>query len=446
MRKRANLSLILLAFLFAAAAVLLYFGHDAWWSNLLLYTAEAGLVGALADWFAVTVLFRHPFGMKWVPHTAIIPRKREKLIEGVAAMVEKQLLSKNAIMDKLMGYSIVEALIGWIERERTGAPSSLSDRIWSLLISWLRGADMTAWADKLDEHGRSILREANLSRYAGKGLRWLLSNSDFQKWLGYLIDYAAKRASAEETRQAIRAMMGKEKDKFVSEGGSFTRWLKQKLVDFAEAADAINLDEAADTMYRDLQSFMAELQNPEHELRVMIEARVLTLADQLEASEEIGATIESWKRDMLDELSLQPSIHAMLESAKSMLLAGNELKYVAIEERTLHVEDVKGWLSGLIAAYWEAFKSDEETKSQLDHYAKAFIRGLLEREHALIGKIARKTLEGFTEERLVSFVEDKVGTDLQRIRVNGAFIGAGVGALLYLFLHGVYAPLLELFV
>lgn len=444
MKRRANASLIALALLFAAAAVLLYYDSEAWWSNLLLYTAEAGLVGALADLFAVTVLFRHPFGLKMVPHTAIIPRKRDKLIEGVASMVEKQLLSKNAIMDKLMGYSIVDGIIGWIERERT--QDALADRLWALLMSWLRGADLDALSAKLDTHGRSMLRGVNLSRHAGKGLRWLLENSDFQKWLGYLVDYAAKRASAPETKQTIRSMMTKEKDKFVNEGGSFARWFKQKLVDFAEAADAINLDEAADTMYRDLQGFMTELQNPEHELRVMIESKILELAGQLEASDEIGTTIEAWKQEMLDELSLQPSIHALLGSVKNMLLAGDELKYVALPERALGVEDVKRWASELIASYWEAFKADEETKSELDSYLKAFIKGLLEREHALIGKIARKTLDGFTEERLVSFVEDKVDPDLQRIRINGAFIGAGVGALLYLFLHGVYAPLLEWFV
>ncbi|MEK3882769.1 DUF445 domain-containing protein [Paenibacillus sp. PL2-23] len=444
MRRRANASLIALGLLFVVAATLLYIDSDVWWTHLLLYTAEAGLVGALADLFAVTVLFRHPFGQKWVPHTAIIPRNRDKLIEGVAAMVEKQLLSKNAIMDKLMGYSLVDGIISWMDRDRK--EPALADRLWTLLMTWLRGVDLPALADKLDQHGRSLLRGVELSRHAGRGLRWLLSNSDFQKWLGALIDYAAVKAAAPETKLAIRAMMAKEKDRFVNEGGSIARWFKQKLVDFAEASDAINLDEAAETMHRDLQSFMAELRHPEHELRVMLETKVLELAGQLEASEDIRATLEAWKSDMLEELSLQPSILALLDSVKDMLLDGEKLKYVALQERALGVEDVKRWASGLIASYWEAFKGDEGTKSELDAYLKAFIRGLLESEHALIGKIARKTLDGFTEERLVSFVEDKVDPDLQRIRINGAFIGAGVGALLYGFLHGVYAPLLELLV
>ncbi|RJX41329.1 DUF445 domain-containing protein [Paenibacillus pinisoli] len=442
MRRKANLSLLLLALLFIGAAALMYWYPGRWWSKLLLYSAEAGLVGALADLFAVTVLFRHPLGMRWVPHTAIIPRNRTKLVEGVAAMVEEQLLSKSMIKDKLMAYSIVDAIIGWVDRKGRGG-MGIAEKGWELLLSWVKGTDTVKLASKLDGYVRGKLRGMDLSRYGGRGLRWLLVNSDFQKWMGQVVDYAAKRVASEDTKGAIRAMLAKEKDNFVSEGGSFTKWLKRKLVDFAEAADALNLDDAANTLYNDLQSFMNDLKDPKHELRVLVEVRLMELAEKLETSEDMAATIEKWKLELLDELSLQPSIHALLDSMRGMLLAGSELKYLAAEERQLHVDDVKNWLSELIGAYWEAFKADEEIKAQLDGYLKQFINGIMEQEHALIGRIARKTLEGFTEERLVEFIESKVETDLQRIRLNGAFIGAGVGALIFVFLNGVYGPLLE---
>lgn len=444
MRRKANLSLLLLALLFICAAGMLYWYPGRWWSKMLLYSAEAGLVGALADLFAVTVLFRHPLGMRWVPHTAIIPRNRNKLVEGVAAMVEEQLLSKSMLKDKLMSYSIVDALVGWVDRKDANGVG-IAEKGWDLLLSWLRGTDTEKLASKLDSYVRKSLRGVDVSRYGGKGLRWLLVNSDFQKWMGQIVEYAAKRVASEDTKKAIRDMLTKEKDNFVSEGGSFTKWLKRKLVDFAEAADALNLDDAANTLYRDLQAFMNDLKDPKHELRVLVEVRLLDLAEKLETSDDMAAAIEKWKHELLDELSLQPSIHALLDSMKGMLLAGSELKYLAADERQLHVDDVKNWLLELIHAYWEAFKSDEETKAQLDRYLKQFINGIMEQEHALIGRIARKTLEGFTEDRLVEFIESKVETDLQRIRLNGAFIGAGVGALIFVFLHGVYAPLLDYF-
>lgn len=441
MRRKANVSLIVLSLLFIASAVLLYFSNGNWWFKLMLFTAEAGLVGALADLFAVTVLFRHPFGMRWVPHTAIIPRNRDKLVEGVAAMVEQQLLSKSMLYDKLMSYRLVDAVIAWIDSQNDSR--SFAERGWTLLLSWLRGANMETLASKLDGYARSALSGVNVSRYAGRGLKWLLANSDFQKWLGHLVDFAAKKASSEDTLAAIRQMVDKEKNRFVNDGGSIARWFKQKLLDFAEATDAINLDEAANTLFRDLQSFMKELQDPSHELRVLIEARVLELASNLETSEEVAATIEAWKQELLRELSFQPSIEALLDNVRSLILGGDSMKYVVVQERQADSRDVKSWVTGLLASYWESFKNDDEAKDQLDRYLKQFVTGILEQEHAIIGKIARRTLEGFTEERLVSFIESKVDTDLQRIRLNGAFIGSAVGALLFLFLYGIYEPLLE---
>ncbi|MFD0588208.1 DUF445 domain-containing protein [Paenibacillus sp. GCM10027627] len=441
MRKKANLSLILLAILFVAAAVCLYVYPGQWWSRLLLYTAEAGLVGALADWFAVTVLFRHPFGLKWFPHTAIIPRNRNKLVEGVAAMVEEQLLSKGLIKEKLMEFSIVDSVIEWLDGKQGERPAA--ERSWQLLLALLRKINPDGVSQKLDRHAREALLGVNLSPYAGKALRWVLENSDFQKWLGHLVDYAAERASSEETKLAIRAMLTKEKDKFVNEGGSITRWFKKKLVDFAEAADAINFDDAAATLNRDLQSFMVELRNPDHEIRQLIEKRIYELADILETSEDIAAAIEAWKRQLLEQVSFQPSIRALIESIRDMLISHKEMKYVVVDEAPLKSDDIKEWIVNMLDRFWNHFKSDEAAKGQLDGYLKGFIGGIIEQEHAIIGKIARKTLEGFTEERLVQFIESKVEPDLQRIRLNGAVIGAAVGALLFLFLQGVYAPILE---
>ncbi|GKU78206.1 DUF445 domain-containing protein [Paenibacillus sp. L3-i20] len=443
MKRKANLSLLLLAILFVVAAVALYFYPGKWWSHMLLYTAEAGLVGALADLFAVTVLFRHPFGQKWVPHTAIIPRNRDKLVEGVVQMVEEQLLGKGMLKEKLNEINIVEAIIGWVDK----APGDrmIASKAWELLVNWLRGMNIPKLSEQLDQHARAGLRELNLSPYTGKALRWLLNYGDLQKWLSFLIEYASQRASSEETKTAIRTMLAKEKDKFVNEGGSIARWFKQKIVELAESANAINIDEATETLFRDMQTFINDLRDPKHELRLLIEEKLHELADQLEKNDDLSAAIHKWKLELLEQMSLQPSIQALLGTIKDMLLPEGNLKYVVIEERSLQMDDIKDWVIGLINSFWESFKSDESTKTQLEGYLKMFIAQIIEQEHALIGKIVRKTLDGFTEERLVHFIESKVETDLQRIRVNGAFIGAAVGAILYLFLHGVYAPFLELF-
>ncbi|MDQ6418530.1 DUF445 domain-containing protein [Paenibacillus sp. LHD-117] len=443
MKQKANASLILLAVLFAGAATCLYLYPGEWWTRFLLYVAEAGLVGALADLFAVTVLFRHPFGWKWVPHTAIIPRNRDKLVEGVTYMVEEQLLNKELIRDKMKQFRLVEAFIAWADSRPDGR--RVSDLGWQLLHGLIRRLDTASASAKLDKHARKALQGVNLSAYAGKALKWILNNQNIQAWLGYIVDYAAKLTEGDSVKEAIRDMLAKEKDKFVNEGGSLARWFKQKLVDFAESADAINLDDAARTLHQDLKQFMEQLKRPDHELRVMLENQLHVLADRLSGSDDIAAAVDVWKLEVLEQISLQPTIGALLDTIKGLLEDGAEMKYIVTGDGALRQEDVKAWFVKLLASYWEWFKQDEETKLRLESYAQQFVRQVIETEHAVIGRIVRKTLGGFTEERLVRFIESKVDTDLQRIRLNGAFIGAAVGALLYGFLHGIYAPLLDLF-
>lgn len=442
MRRKADASLLLLALLFIGAAIGYYYNPASWWAKLLLYTAEAGLVGALADLFAVTVLFRHPFGWRWVPHTAIIPRNRDKLVDGVAYMVEEQLLNKDSIRNKMMQFRLVEAFIGWADSRPEG--KRLSDLGWQLASGFIGRMDAESAAVLLDGHARRALKGVPLSSYAGKALRWILDGGNVQAWLGYIVDYAAKLTAGDAVKDAIREMLAKEKDKFVNEGGSLARWFKQKIVDFAESADAINLDEAARTLHRDLAQFMEELKRPDHELRVLLETQLRALADRLADSDDLAASLEAWKHEVLEQISLQPTIQGLLVTVQQLLEDGAEMKYIDAGEGALRQEDVRAWFVKLLASYWEWFKEDEETKAKLEDYAQQFVRQVIETEHAVIGRIVRKTLGTFTEERLVRFIESKVDTDLQRIRLNGAFIGAAVGALIFGFLHGVYAPLLDM--
>lgn len=442
MRTKANASLVLLAVLFAAAVLCRYRFPGEWWTGLLLYAAEAGLVGALADLFAVTALFRHPFGWKWIPHTAIIPRNRDKLADGVVRMVEEQLLSKGLLMDKIRQYKLVEGAIRWADRQFGKREIGL--QAWKLAVSAVGRVKPDRLSAQLDRSFREALLKADMSAYAGKGLKWLLQRSDFHLWLDRLVDYAAERAKGEETKAAIRKLLEGEKEKFVNEGGTFARWFKAVVVDLAEASDALNLEEAAETLHRNLLTFIEEMKDPEHELRRLAQDKLFELAEQLESSQDAAAAFQAWKNELLEQLSLQPSIEAMLGKIKQLFVNGEELTGAAAGQGALGAEDVKRWTMALAAAWWKHFKSDRETLDMLEGYAQQFVARILEAEHAVIGRIVRNTLEGFTEERLVRFVESKVDTDLQRIRLNGAVIGAAVGAGLYLLLHGIYAPLLAM--
>ena len=441
MRKKANRSLFLLAFLFVCAAFCLYAFQGQWWTRMLLYTAEAGLVGALADLFAVTVLFRHPFGWRWIPHTAIIPKNRDKLIEGVANMVEQQLLSKDLLKERVKQISLVEIAIAWIDRRPGGM---LAEQGWKLISGLLAKLDIQGLSIKLDEQARKSLGRVNLSPYAGKALKWVMDKGNFQSWLGLMVEFAAARAANEQTKLVIREMLGKEKEKFVNQGSIFSKWLKKMAVEIAESTNSLNLDEAAEVLYEDLQTLINDLRNPEHELRVLLQDMMYQLADNLQHREDVTAAVNEWRDEMLEKISLLPSIEALLGNLRQLLIKEPGMQLAVQEKHSINQADIKRLINPIIASYWEWFKANEETKGWLEQYAQQFVHKMIDTEHAIIGIIVRRTLDSFTEQKLVQFIESKVETDLQRIRLNGAYIGAALGAAFYLLLYGVYEPLLSL--
>ncbi|KRE47012.1 DUF445 domain-containing protein [Paenibacillus sp. Soil522] len=441
MRKKANRSLILLAVLFVCAAFCLYAFQGQWWTRLLLYTAEAGLVGALADLFAVTVLFRHPFGWRWIPHTAIIPKNRDKLIEGVANMVEQQLLSKDLLKAKVKQISLVEIAIAWVDRRPGGM---LAEQGWKLVSGLLAKLDIQGLSIKLDEQARKSLGKVNLSPYAGKALKWVMDKGNFQSWLGLVVEFAAARAADEQTKLVIREMLGKEKEKFVNQGSVFSKWLKKMAVEIAESTNSLNLDDAAEVLYDDLQNLINDLRNPQHELRVLLQDMLYQLADNLQHREDVSAAVNEWRDEMVEKISLLPSIEALLGNLRQLLIKEPGMQLAVQEKHSVNQADIKQLINPIIASYWEWFKANEETKGWLEQYAQQFVHKMIETEHAIIGVIVRRTLDSFTEQKLVHFIESKVETDLQRIRLNGAYIGSALGAAFYLLLYGVYEPLLSL--
>jgi uncharacterized membrane-anchored protein YjiN (DUF445 family) len=442
MRKKANRSLILLAVLFVLAACCLYVFPDNWWTRMLLYTTEAGLVGALADLFAVTVLFRHPFGWRWIPHTAIIPRNRDKLIEGVANMVEQQLLSKDLLKDRVSQISLVEIAVAWVDRRSDGM---LAEQGWKLVSGLLVKLDLKGLSVLLDEKARKSLSSVNMSPYAGKALKWVMDQGNFQSWLNYVVEFAAVKAADEQTKLVIRELLGKEKEKFVNQGSVFSKWLKKMAVEIAESTNALNLDDAANVLYDDLQRLIDDLRNPQHELRVLLEDMVYQLSDHLQNREDVSAAVNEWRDEVIEKISFLPSIEALLGNVRQLLMKDQGMQLVVLEKHSVNQTDIKDLINQFIRSYWDWFKANEETKGWLEQYAQKFVHKMIDTEHAIIGVIVRKTLDSFTEQKLVYFIESKVETDLQRIRLNGAYIGSALGAAFYLLLYGIYEPILRLF-
>lgn len=438
MKTWANRLLLLVAAAFVGSALSVWLFPGQWWPHMLLYISEAGFVGALADLFAVTALFRHPFGWKWVPHTAIIPKSRDKLIDGVVAMVEHELLSKHMLKKKIGQYHLVEQAIRLVELK--AGDNGVAKTGWKLLSGLVSKLDLDDLAIRLDEQTRAGLQRVNLAPYAGKALQAAVSNGYVQATLDPLISQAATYVAQNERKlkRNIYDMLERRKQQAMSEGNRVTRWFTRKVVHLMEATDAMSLEDAADAFYDDLVQFLHELRDPHHELRMLIDEQLSELSVRLQHRSDIAEAIEAWKYDILERISLLPSIRSLFHHYYHELFADQD----GNDNRKIERRDIKNWILQLVDKYWQRLRDDQELKDWLERYVQEFACNIIESEHSLIGDIVRKTLNEFTESRLVHFIESKVETDLQRIRVNGTLLGACAGALLYAVLHGVYQPLL----
>ncbi|GIP16824.1 DUF445 domain-containing protein [Paenibacillus montaniterrae] len=430
MRKYANLSLLLLALLFVAALALYWYFDQPWWAKAMLFIAEAGMVGALADWFAVTALFRHPLGMRWIPHTAIVPRNRDKLIDGVVNLVEEQLLNKAMIEEQLQKVNFTALLIKLLEQKWNAKFSEQLLR--NLLPLLLKNVQADRAAQSIEQSLKQTAQQKRLAPYLSKGLAYLLEKGYDQQLLDYIINAAQKRVLHSDVKPAIKALLESEKDKMLDgDGGG---WLAKALFSFAQAADAVNFDDAADVLYRDLLLLLAQLKDHDHELRLLLQRQLYELVRLLEKEEVIDA-LEQWKQQLLQKLSISPTIQQLLQGLLEQL--GQDPA-----EKDADASILQKWLARFIHQYWQWLKEDEASQQLVEQKLKSFLHHLIEQEHVVIGKVVRSTLNTFSEERLVEFIESKVDIDLQRIRVNGALIGAVVGAILYALFYGIYEPLL----
>ncbi|MEQ8199921.1 MAG: DUF445 domain-containing protein [Syntrophomonadaceae bacterium] len=384
--------------------------------GLLFAACEAALVGALADWFAVVALFRHPLGLKFIPHTAIIPNNRGRIIEGIVKIVETDWLSLDFISAKVQAYPLIDGIAEALASDEVRrAFEETAQSISSNIIQNLKPADISEFfhvmlADNLD----SIKFSPSLVQSVEDVIKQLYSEDVIR----LMLDWAIASTRGEEFERSVKRLLTRAVADY-SNQGSFMRRLGKGL---GESLDIVNYDDAAMILSRRINHFLAELKAPENHLHIKIKNEIenLQLLDPEAASAMLGDTIRKF-------IGTEAGIKAtgeLFAAVKDQLLRDAERGMPLIS-----------YLTRIILQQITAIQQDEVRKAELDVWLKGKIMNLLERYHVVIGRMVREKLESLNDEGLVQSLEDKVGDDLQWIRINGTVIGALVGIVQYLVLH-----------
>ncbi len=383
---------------------------DASWLRILAAGFEAATVGALADWFAVTALFRHPLGLP-IPHTAIIPARRAKIIEGIVTMVQEDWLSPQVIGTRLARFAPSELIVDWL-----GSPAHV-ERLGAPVRDLLRGVAATLTEEEVvgfaDRTIQRQLRELPVDATTGRWLARVLASDSAQVAFTTLATSLANLAERPRTAAELHWWIDRSARTLRAGGKRFLPFvLRRKLV------QRKIVEAACDYAAAELRSAAHE---PEHPLRRLVLDAAGRFADRVAAEDaDAIAQAERLRGAVLESLAAGPLVRDTLARLRGQI--------------EVELDDPRSALSGLVDRQVRAgvleLLDDPERGAAFDRWVRTTADDLLRRHHDQIGLTVRESLEALETGALVAQIEERVGGDLQFIRLNGAVVGGLVGLAL----------------
>lgn len=414
-RRKANLVLAAVFGLFILAAVAKRQHPDTFWLKMAYAVAEAALVGGIADWFAVTALFRRPLGFPW--HTAIVPRNRAKIVAAVAHAVQNELLEREAIKKRLDQVALLELVVGWLEGEnrKEGIKAALGRHI----RSFLEEADPAELAQAGERILGAAVRRISLARYAGAAIRQAVESGQADRLLDWLLAGLKSAAAGASARAAICRYLERQR-----EAAAAQSWWRKLALSVAEAADALNLEEAGTALHGELLQLLEDLTDYGHPVRQAVRTRLAEAAAALETSPELAASIAEWQQGLGDRVDWKGTLTVVLEAVMA----------------DIDKEETARKIERQLEQLWLSLKTDAGLGAWVEQQLKAALGQFIDSEQEFAGLVVRDALGRLSDEDLSRFIEDKAGEDLAWIRINGSVVGGVVGLLLFGLLHFVYEP------
>jgi uncharacterized membrane-anchored protein YjiN (DUF445 family) len=426
-RNWANRILAGVCLLFGLSAIFKYYYVGNLWADLLFMVCEAAVIGSVADWFAVTALFRKPLGFPW--HTALIPRNRDRVIRSVVDMVEQDLLSVDAIKKRLADVCFMNLFVDWVENKR--GKVIVGSFTAKTALHFLETLDAGQLSMRAERFARAYLRDLLLLPRLRSLGDWAVQHGKVEQLFELMIDELVYVVEKPSTLEAIyRYLSGIKEEKTTGLAAKVVLWL-------GEHTDSVNVKEAARALQREMLATLEDLRDPGHPIHTWAVKRITESMRQMEQKSSLEEVLFAWAAQVMDQLSFHELINRILLSA---IVSLKQWIASAGTEEAQEYPPLMLWVFDQVQAYWDSFKEDPDIHFWVERYVKKSLFRLIETEHHLIGCIVQDALEEFDNEDLSTFIEDKAGDDLQWIRINGSIVGGFVGLLLFLFLRLVYDP------
>jgi uncharacterized membrane-anchored protein YjiN (DUF445 family) len=392
MRLIATLLLILMTVVFLATSLAMSV-----WPGLayLRAFAEAAMVGACADWFAVVALFRRPFGLP-IPHTGIVLRNQKRIGAALGRFVSNNFLNRSVLAKKLDKLEAAQWVAAWLCDQ--GNAHRIAHRAALMLPEILRSLPRDQLADWLARLARRGIEALPAAPLASKILSIVRAQGDTDALLNRAIDLA--EASLVSQQHYIREQVAQNSSRFVP------RWIDGML---------------ADKLVSGLQTTLTEMRAPDHPWRIGLQNALDTLIFNLANDPDMQARGETIKSELLANPVFLTQVDNLCRNVQEQIDA----------KLSNHVESISTGLEFALQALGKWLQEDKSIQSRLNRWVRRIALHTLAPRRSAIGAYIADVVSNWDSNTLVKRLELQVGSDLQYIRINGTLVGGLVGLILF---------------
>ncbi|MGO4708759.1 DUF445 domain-containing protein [Chryseobacterium sp. 2TAF14] len=390
---------VLMAIIFIITTILQK-SNNSHWIGYVRAFSEAAMVGALADWFAVTALFRHPLGLP-IPHTNLIENSKDKLGDNLGSFVVSNFLSPETIRPYIQKLKITGFVGEWLGKEKN--QEILIKNLSGIILDILNKLDDSEVSLFISKKVSEMTDNIKLNAILGNGIIYLLDKNDHQKIITNLSkqikDYII------ENDEMIQERVKKGSYSFIP-----------SFVD----------NKIADKIASGLSDFFREVEeNSDHEIRDLITKKIYEFSQDLKEDPKWNNEFKTIKNDLLKNDKLAEYSTDIWISIKKTL----------IEELQNDDSTLKNYLSKNLNEFSQNLKTDENLQNKIDHWVRVTAYKYILKNTHQAGNLISSTVGNWQGKELSEKLELEVGKDLQFIRVNGTLVGGLVGLIIYTISH-----------
>jgi len=375
--------------------------HPDWqpWLGYVIAFTEAAMVGGLADWFAVTALFRHPLGLP-IPHTAIIPENKDRIADSMATFLRDNFLTPQVVARRVNAFNFAAAAGTFLSDPGRGGQSRLRAGAGNLIADILESLDPERLGNQVRAGLARQLERVEVAPLLGQMLSASIADRRHLPLVDGAIRWAGEALEANE--ELVRAMIRERANSLLRFTGLDSRIANSVL----------------DGLYKLLAEMIVQ---PDHPLKLKVEQMLEGLAGKLVDDPELRERVESAKR----ELIANPAVGQWWQSV------WERLRRKLIDAARSPDAQLAGQLTTMLGELGSALRDDPRLQSQINRFARRTLVGVTARYGDEIVRLVSETVKRWDARTVSNRIEGAVGRDLQFIRINGTLVGGLFGVAIH---------------